>query len=118
MDKKTRLEKAFEFASDATKQLITLSTAIITITITFAKDIFGGSINNKALLMISWISFLLSIVFGVGTLLALTGELEQTENNQREPTIRKKNVTLPSILQILLFIIALSLTIVFGIVEL
>ena len=34
-----RIEKAFAFAQETTKQLITLSTAVITLTITFLKDV-------------------------------------------------------------------------------
>jgi hypothetical protein len=38
MNPEERLKKAFDFSADLTKQLITLATAIITLTITFSKD--------------------------------------------------------------------------------
>ena len=39
--------KSFDFAESTSKQLITLSTAIVAFTITFGKELFGG-INNGA----------------------------------------------------------------------
>jgi hypothetical protein len=70
-------KKAFDFAADTTKQLITIATAIITLTITFSKDIIGGADNGpKAWLIGAWAVFILSIIFGVGTLMTLTGTLQ------------------------------------------
>lgn len=81
-------KKAFDFAIDLTKQLITLSTAIITITVTFSKVIIGNiSDNNRCVLLFGWIFFLLSIVLGLLTLMGITGNLDPKEkknNNQME----------------------------------
>lgn len=126
---KENIKKAFDFASETTKQLITLSTGIITITITFSKDILEmGKGSHTMVLITSWILFLLSIILGVWTLLALTGELEQvdktqegsTEENEpvREPSIRGKNVTVPSALQILFFLFAIGFAVAYGVVSL
>lgn len=117
-------EKAFDFAAESTKQLITLSTAIIALTVTFSKDVIGA-INPvaKHLLSFSWVAFILSIVFGVWTMLSLTGTLDpmqqssaasSTNASQQNTSINGKNIRLPSILQILLFLIGLILSIVFG----
>lgn len=109
-------QKAFDFAGDTTKQLITLSTGIITITITFTKDILGtGNASHKVLLMSSWVFFLMSIILGVWTLMALTGELEQIGKKPKDPSIRGKNVTVPSALQILFFLIGIGLAVAYGI---
>lgn len=113
-----RLKKAFEFASDSTKQLITLATGIVTITITFAKDILTGVPTSlKVLLGAAWLIYLLSILGGVATLLALTGTLEPMSNvaSQTNASIRGANVTRPSLLQIGAFLVATFCIIIFAI---
>ena len=96
------LQKAFDFASDLTKQLITLATGILALTIPFAKDVLGGTTQSRSELQTAWILYLLSIFFGLWTLAALTGELEQSTTDAK-PSIRGRNVTLPAVLQMLAF---------------
>ena len=113
-----RSQKAFDFAGDSTKQLITLSTGVLALTITFSKDIIGGDPGKLSIILfVAWGVYLLSIVFGMWTLLALTGNLEPSNRNDRDtpPSIRTPNVTLPSILQIGTFLLATFLTVVFGV---
>lgn len=114
-----RSQKAFEFASNSVKQLITLSTGIVALTITFAKDILHGvSLGPRALLIGAWLVYLLSITFGVWTLLALTGSLEPEgadPQNWPRASIRGKNVKIPSVLQVLSFLLGTLLTVAFGI---
>jgi hypothetical protein len=134
-------KKAFDFAADVTKQLITLSTAIITITITFSKDIINFADNSaKNYLLLAWILFIATVFFGIWTLMALTGTLQpmkkdsnqiQSQDNTEANTnvtptapqnnsvdsncsINTGNIRIPSILQILCFIMALSFTITYG----
>src|SRR5687768_11657747 len=58
-----RRKKAFDFAADATKQLVTLAIGVVTLTITFAKDVVKvASGPQKVLLTLAWIVYLLSIV--------------------------------------------------------
>ncbi len=119
MDDQRKL--AFDFARDTTKQLITLGTAIIALSVTFSKDVLGVPDSwQKDLLVGSWLMFLLSVFFGVWTLLALTGSLEpQAEDEAKaqgaRPSIYGFNVKLPSLLQIGAFLIALALTVWFGV---
>ncbi len=90
---KENQKKAFDFASETTKQLITISTAIITITVTFSKEIIGGAdTSTKILLMVAWGLFLFSIIFGVFTLMALTGTLQPLSewNKQNKQTNKKE----------------------------
>ena len=113
MDERTKT--AFEFARDSTQQLITLATAIVALAITFSKD-FVGTVNPwaKCFAIASWGAFLFSVFFGLWTLLALTGSL--ADASAESPTIRKPNVTTPSLLQIGAFALGIFLTLVFGIV--
>lgn len=105
-------KKAFDFASQTTKQLITLSTGLIALSITFKDNFQNG---NETLLLVCWILFFLSVVFGVATLMALTGTLEKctTEENV-ELSIYGPNVKRPSVFQILFFLAGLGCLGVYG----
>lgn len=123
-------KKAFDFAVDLTKQLITLSTAIITLTVTFSKEIIGGiDSSNRIILLVSWVVFILSIIMGILTLMALTGNLDpipkkqpkNEDGTQQDPikpeailTINSSNVTGTAKLQVYTFLIALGLTCWYG----
>lgn len=111
--------KAFDFASDTTKQLINISTGIIALMVTFSKDILGNAtVPNKTLLVITWGFYLISIILGILTLMALTGTLQpklQAYTTQTiDININNSNIRLFSSLQIIFFIIAIILTIIFG----
>ncbi len=114
-------KKAFDFASDVTKQLITLSTAIITITITFSKDMINFTDTPvKWCLLTAWVLYIFTVFFGIWTLMALTGNLQPIKKtpaatpDKIECTINSKNIRIPSMLQIICFIAALGFTITFG----
>lgn len=109
-------EKAFDFASDTTKQLLTLSTAILALTITFLKDVLGGSAStsDKVLLAISWALFLVSIGAGLVTMMALTAELEP-KTGTPNPSIRGRDVVRASIVQALTFLGGALFILVFAI---
>lgn len=110
--------KAVDFAADVVKQLLTLSTGILALTITFATDIVGDRKTPTVLLGISWIAYILSILLGLWALLAMTGELEQLPARRsgqvEEPSIRGRNVTLPAILQIVAFVAATAFIATYG----
>ena len=111
------VKKAFDFAQDTTKQLITLATGIIALSITFAKD-FLGHVSDAARgwALASWGAMLVSIFFGLWTLLALTGSLQPNDPSIPSST-RGTNVVIPAALQILTFFVGLALIVVFGVVE-
>lgn len=115
-----RRKKAFELATETVKQLITLSTGIIALTITFSKDLLEAvPAAAKPFLTFGWLAYLACVVFGVWALMALTGSLEPQPGNGDEevlelPSIRRANVTLPAALQVLSFLAATVLIVVFG----
>ena len=113
-----KIKMTFDFAQDVTKQLITLSTAIITLTITFGTE-YATPVGNLAriLAVLGWGAFLLSTLFGVWVLMALTGTLEPRQG-EVPMSIRGSNVTIPSVLQVFSFLAGLLLTVVFGAVAL
>jgi len=113
--------KAVDFAADVVKQLLTLSTGILALTITFATEIVGDRETPTALLGISWVVYILSMLFGLWALFAMTGELEQLPrgNDQvEEPSIRGRNVTLPAVLQIVTFLAATAFIASYGVAAL
>jgi len=109
-------KKAFDFASETTKQILTLCTGIIALTITFSKD-FVHQVPSGAIafLVWAWLAYFTSIVFGIWTLMALTGTLQPKAGSVTPPRIWGSNVTAPATLQVLSFLTGLILTILFGI---
>jgi hypothetical protein len=106
-----RLKKAVDFIADLTKQLITVSTGIVTVTLLFSKDIFGP----KLVAVWAWVFYLASTVFGLWALMALTGTLVPNDGEapKDEDFPIGKNVRLQSTLQIGAFGIAVVLTLIY-----
>jgi len=108
---------AFDLAGDLAKQLITLSTAVLALSITFTKDIVkDASQGPELVLRLSWGTYLFSIVCGIWTMMALTGTLMPMSPRDGGPTFAfGGNVRLPAFLQIFAFLVATVLIIVYGI---
>jgi hypothetical protein len=62
---------AFTLANGFSIQLITLSAALIGLTVTFAKDFQQNTILSRVLLVVIWLAFLISILCGISTVKAL-----------------------------------------------
>jgi len=107
---------AFTFAADATKQIITLSTAVLAFTVTFCKDFLGDrAYIAKPWLLGSWGCFVASNVFGILTLLALTGTLEKSVVDANvKLSIYNPNIATLSACQIFAFIAALVFAVIAG----
>jgi hypothetical protein len=118
-----RAKKAIDAASDLAKQLITLATGVIAITISFAKDIFAGRAAGNGPLMAAWCSYLLSIVAGVWGLMAITGTIDParpaaTKEKGDATPILGANVRIPAAVQLIAFVVATGLVAWTGIAEL
>jgi hypothetical protein len=74
----------------------------------------GVSQSTLQLLEDGWVCYLLSILFGVWTLMALAGNLERPNAPSKEPSIYARNIRVPSILQLLAFLVAVVFTLLFG----
>ena|ERR1700682_403747 len=107
-----RLKKAFDFSADLTKQLITLATGIITLTITFSKEFLNHN-APRALVYWAWYCFLASVAMGIMTLSALTGNLD-AKDKTKPLTIYASNIVFFSVAQFLTFGAGLVLTVLFA----
>jgi hypothetical protein len=106
-----REKKSFDFAADLAKQLITLSTGTIALTTVFSRDFVALAKDVKIWALFAWIAFLISIVFGIWTMMALTGTLGDPSTTAK---VYRFNIKLPVTLQIIFFLIGLVLAILFG----
>lgn len=112
MDERTRV--AFEFAFKTTEHLITISTGVIALSITFLKD-FVGEVESRTirtLALVSWLFFLLSVSCGLITFLQLTGNLGNPD--VPAPTIYTQSIQMFSIAQIVFFLLGLGVAVGFG----
>ncbi|UOQ66800.1 hypothetical protein [Hymenobacter volaticus] len=113
-----QLQLAFSYANDLAKQIISLSTGILALTITFNKDVFAsGSRRAIRYIIAAWILLLISIVCGIWSLMALTGTLAQPleGNYVNRPLSIGFNARFPAALQILFFLFGIALIIIHGI---
>jgi hypothetical protein len=100
----SRISKAFDFASDITKQLITLSTGVIGAVITFGDH----GLIVKASTVIVWALGIygLSAMAGALTLMALTGQLGSPHITAQNCTPYASSVRVWSSAQVILFFAA------------
>jgi hypothetical protein len=106
-------ERSFDAATDIAKQVLTLSTAVVTLSITFLTDVASHKSHGATVVLgISWVVFLFSIGFGMLTLMAIAGV--QANHFKKTPTIYAPNVILFGCIQLLLFAAGLILTAIAG----
>lgn len=102
MDSATTI--AVNQVADLSRQLLTLATGIIAITISLGKDLFqSASPSALGLLRRGWLCMLTSILAGIWTLMALAGSIVATTLDPKHK-IFELNVRIPSCIQILLFL--------------
>jgi uncharacterized membrane protein len=106
------LQKAFDFASDATKQLITVATGVITVTVLFSKDLDARS---RHWALAAWIVLTLSVLGGLAVLGNLSGHLQNASTKCETPTINGTGIRFFSRCQFFLFWLGVCLVMVFGI---
>jgi hypothetical protein len=112
---------AYGVAQELTKQLITLATAVFALTLTFADQIARPGRGCRTLLEVSWVLFLVSVGFGLLTLMALAGQIAEpgtkTDGGGHEEVIDSITtwaIRTPALVQALTFAAALVLTLIYG----
>lgn len=93
-------------ANTLVAQVITVAAALVAFTVTFAEKFTPKDqlIQPPASLKISWILFVLTILFGFWTLMASTGTLNQLDHGQTETNPERWNIRIPAGLTFLGFL--------------
>jgi hypothetical protein len=100
-----------ESATDAVKQVVTLSTGILTLTLTFARALAAGADPTwQLLLRISWVLLGLAVIAGFWFLLAKSGIVYENGG----ANIYDWRLRGPWLAQVLLFLAAIILIFLFG----
>lgn len=116
------IERSFDLVAEITKQVLTLSTAIIALSVTFLGD-FEESMGSweRGLLTASWSLFSLAIITGLATLMALAGVQDKygrVESNQETPSIYRRNIRNMGGLQLATFVGGVVVLAVAGVIAL
>lgn len=113
---------AFSAARDTSKQVLVLATGIITITVAVLGNV-KAKLPSAAFtdLHVAWILDAASVLFGVGTLMALTARMAEKTSLSTSANEHLSGphyawiVRVTFVLQLLTFLVALFFTIAFGI---
>jgi hypothetical protein len=105
--------KSFDFAADATKQLITVATGVVTAAVIFSKDF---SPTGRGYAVAAWIFLILSVICGIVSLLGLVGQLTNSQDGPNLPTLSgEKSIIRPAAgAQVGLFLVGMVFLIIFG----
>ncbi len=103
-------KQAFDFAADATKQLITVATGVVTATAVFSKDLDRTA---RYWALASWIVLTISVLFGLFALLNMTGNLHNAIAKSVAPTL-SEGIQFFSKLQLGSFLLGIILVMFFG----
>jgi hypothetical protein len=107
-------QNAITLAADLAKQILTLATGILALTITFYKDLDSSSRPKKyrRFLYWGWLAFLASVLLGLLTM----GKLVSLSLNPIDPSIKNNldGASLWAFLQWLSFFIGVCLIVTYG----
>lgn len=107
-----RLQKTFDYAMDVTRQLLTLGTAVLALTLTLGKDVPTG---RQGFLLTAWAAFLVSVISGIFTLYALMTEFAPSRRDQDAiPSIGSWRVRGPSLLMVTAFALGTTFLVLYG----
>lgn len=112
-------------AADAAKQVITLSTGVMAISITFWEKLQGGGASASFWLLAAWFCLLAAVLASLITLFAITGTLNerdnlalgQPNNPPSVPDAMSPNITTPAKFMFFFFVAGLVLLAVAAVVR-
>ena len=96
---------------DLTKQVLTLASALLTVTITFSKDLLS-IVEHPNLLRVAWVLLLCSALAGLLVMMSLTGRVREATANA--PISLAGFLQVVSICQLVLFFVGLGALAVAG----
>jgi hypothetical protein len=109
-----RKKKAFDLSAEVTKQLLTLSTAVLTIVVTVYRDVLKSPTALAAPVVYGLIAMVVSIGFGAWSLMAITGALASNDISTPDLTINRFSIRAPATAQVVCFVIALGFFVLFA----
>ena len=102
-------------AHETTKQVLTLTTGIATLTLTFAEKFkTGASLSVPMTLYWSWGLYALATLFGLWTLFAIVGTHNALDQGRGSPDAMAWNIRYPALGMVLSFAAAFVLMLVAG----
>lgn len=113
----TQLIDGYKAGNELVKQLITLASGILALSITFTKDVLKTFPKSTILLKVSWLVYLLSICFGIWAMMAFTGMVFEVAIHGVSADVTSEKYgssVIPLLAQISSFILATALLIAFG----
>lgn len=109
------LPPSFELAREMTTQLLTLATAVIGVSATFAKDISPQiRKGTRRMLYASWLFFLVSVICGLATLGTMAGFLGRSAD-AKASDVYNPNITFMAKAQVVCFLVGIILLVVHAI---
>jgi hypothetical protein len=109
----TPIELGLSYAKELSTQLITLSTGLLGLSITFGKEILGRAGDTKmGTLKTAWGLLVGSVIFGIWHLEALTGALLPRNAAPAFPTELGASARLPAAAQVVTFVVGTLLLVV------
>jgi hypothetical protein len=109
-----RTKKSFELAAESVKQIVTLSTAIVTLVATVFRDVLKSPTGVADLIVLALIAMIVSIAFGAWSLMALAGTLGSKKVLVQDVTIFRFSIRIPATLQVIFFVLGLALLVLFA----
>ncbi|WP_373088277.1 hypothetical protein [Sneathiella sp.] len=105
-----------EAASETTKQIVTLATGMIALSVTFAEKfkVGDGAITVPWQLPVSWLAFGATVFLGVWTLMAITGVVNTATLAGGTADANSVSIRFPAILMVLSFVIGIFFAIAAG----
>jgi vacuolar-type H+-ATPase subunit I/STV1 len=111
-------KKAFDFAQESTKLVITLATGVVALSITFMTDFARtASLAARIVMAVSWLFYIVSIICGVLTMYTLTGKLTSQRPDEL-PSPRGGSIIVWAGGQLLAFVGGIVVTVVAGVIAL
>jgi hypothetical protein len=105
---------AFAAATEVVKNTLTLSTALLALSVTYTKELNSKpSVTAVLVLEASWVLLFLAALLGVATLMAVTGTLAQSTPASGK-SLYGSNIKLPMAVHFTCFLAGVALTAVFG----
>jgi hypothetical protein len=109
-----QLKAAFGSATEVVKNTLSLSTALLALSVTFLKDLNKNPTAAAVhVLEYSWVFLTLAAVLGVVTLMAITGTLARSQS-LTGGDLYKSNVRLPMTAHLICFLAGIACTAAFG----